>query len=143
FSTSGAMLMALAYDLVNVFVGLEVLSVSLYILSGFLRRDRRSEESAVKYFLLGSFASGFLLYGTALIYGSVGIAQRAAAIQAAPGVSYTNFHIIADTLRDTAGSSAALQSSPLFITGFALLIIGLAFKAAIVPFHSYAPDVYE
>jgi NADH-quinone oxidoreductase subunit N len=71
FSTCGAMLMAFSYDLVNIFIGLEVLSVALYILSGYLRRERRSEESGMKYFLLGAFASGFLLYGTALIGRSV------------------------------------------------------------------------
>ncbi|MES2461501.1 MAG: proton-conducting transporter membrane subunit, partial [Armatimonadota bacterium] len=98
FSTSGAMLMALAYDLVNVFVGLEILSVALYILCGFTRRDRRSEESAVKYFLLGSFASGFLLYGMALIYGTVGIALKANNITQSPGASFTNLSIISSTL---------------------------------------------
>jgi len=143
FATAGAMIMAMAFDLVNVFVGLEVLSVSLYILSGFVRRDRRSEESAVKYFLLGAFASGFLLYGTALVYGAVGLAQKAAGIPMAPGASFTNFGVISDTVRLTAQTTASLGTSPLFIVGVALLIVGLGFKAAIVPFHSYAPDVYE
>jgi NADH-quinone oxidoreductase subunit N len=143
FSTSGAMMMALAYDLVNVFVGLEILSVALYILCGFARRDRRSEESAVKYFLLGSFASGFLLYGIALIYGTVGIALKINNIPQMAGVSFTNLGVISSTLRETVGTGAPLISSPLFIAGIALLIVGLGFKAAIVPFHSYAPDVYE
>jgi NADH-quinone oxidoreductase subunit N len=143
FSTSGAMLMALAYDLVNVFVGLEILSVALYILCGFARRDRRSEESAVKYFLLGSFASGFLLYGIALIYGTVGIAIKTNNLSEMTGASFTNFAIIGRVLRETVGTGAPLISSPLFIAGVALLIVGLGFKAAIVPFHSYAPDVYE
>ena len=143
FSTSGAMMMALAYDLVNVFVGLEILSVSLYILCGFSRRDRRSEESAVKYFLLGSFASGFLLYGMALIYGTVGIALKTNNLQQTAGVSFTNLGVIGSTLRETVGTGSPLLSSPLFIAGIALLIVGLGFKAAIVPFHSYAPDVYE
>ena len=146
FSTSGAMLMALANDLVNVFVGLEVLSVALYILSGFARRERRSEESAVKYFLLGAFASGFLLYGIALIYGSVGLTAQAQGLPSTGGVvSYTNFVTIADTLRLSSHGTVeqSLAGSPLFIAGIGFLIVGLGFKAAIVPFHSYAPDVYE
>ncbi|MBC8101553.1 MAG: NADH-quinone oxidoreductase subunit N [Cytophagales bacterium] len=144
FSTSGAMLMALAYDLVNIFVGLEILSVALYILSGFARRERRSEESAVKYFLLGSFASGFLLYGMALIYGAVGIALKNTGLLQPTGTSFTNLGVIARTIQESAETGGApITASPLFIAGVALLIVGLAFKAAIVPFHSYAPDVYE
>lgn len=142
FSAAGGMFMALAYDLVNVFVGLEVLSVALYILSGFARRERRSEESAVKYFLLGAFASGFLLYGMALIYGAVGlvVAQQGIPID---GVSYTNLGAIGQALHESALKGTPLGASPIFVTGVALLIVGLGFKAAIVPFHSYAPDVYE
>lgn len=137
FSTSGAMLMAMSNDLVNVFLGLEVLSVALYILSGFARREMRSEESAVKYFLLGAFASGFLLYGTALIYGAVGIAVKSG--QAVATGSFTNFDTIAQALTTGPG----LAASPLFVAGVALIIVGLGFKAAIVPFHSWTPDVYE
>jgi NADH-quinone oxidoreductase subunit N len=148
FSTAGAMLMALANDLVNVFVGLEVLSVALYILSGFTRRDRRSEESAVKYFLLGAFTSGFLLYGTALIYGAVGLCMQSdPSMRAAAGVpslfSYTCFDTVATAARDSAQSGMPLLASPLFLIGVALVIVGLGFKATLVPFHSYAPDVYE
>ena len=77
FSASGGMIMAQAFDLINIFVGLEVLSVALYILSGFTRRDVRSEEAAVKYFLLGAFTSAFLLFGSALVYGAVGITMKA------------------------------------------------------------------
>ncbi len=142
FSTSGAMLMALSFDLVNVFIGLEVLSVSLYILSGYARRELRSEEAAVKYFLLGAFASGFLLYGTALIYGAVGssIAQGGHEVT---GRSWTNFYTIGEVLRASAASGAPLAASPLFVAGVAFVIVGLGFKASIVPFHAYAPDVYE
>ena len=145
FSTSGAMLMALSYDLVNVFVGLEILSVALYILAGFARRERRSEESAVKYFLLGSFASGFLLYGIALIYGAVGLTIQSTGLQIT-GTSLTNFDTIGQALRvgvNTTGGTSALLYSPVFIAGVALVIVGLGFKAAIAPFHFYAPDVYE
>lgn len=142
FSTSGAMMMAHAFDLVNVFIGLEVLSVSLYILSGFAKRERRSEESAVKYFLLGAFASGFLLYGTALVYGAVGLAAQERGL-AITGTSYTNFYAIGEVLRASAQAGTPLVSSPLFVTGVALILVSLGFKASIVPFHSYAPDVYE
>jgi NADH-quinone oxidoreductase subunit N len=142
FSAAGGMFMALAYDLVNIFVGLEVLSVALYILSGFARRERRSEESAVKYFLLGAFASGFLLYGMALIYGAVGLAVTQQGIRI-EGASYTNLGVIGQALRESALQATPLAASPIFVTGVALLIVGLGFKAAIVPFHSYAPDVYE
>nr|CAA9235134.1 NADH-ubiquinone oxidoreductase chain N [uncultured Armatimonadetes bacterium] len=143
FSTSGAMLMAMSNDLVNVFLGLEVLSIALYILAGFARREIRSEESAVKYFLLGSFASGFFLYGTALIYGAVGIVRNSPVGNALPAYSFTNFDVIAVALDVSRSTGTPLALSPLFIVGVALVIVGLGFKAALVPFHSYAPDVYE
>ncbi len=121
FSTSGAMLMATSRELITIFIGLEVLSIALYILSGFARTEARSEESAMKYFLLGSFSSAFFLYGIALVYGGTGTTRL-------------------DTL--TTVPIASLTSS-YAVAGFALLLIGLAFKAAIVPFHSWTPDVYE
>ncbi len=121
FSTSGAMLMATSRELITIFIGLEVLSIALYILSGFARTEARSEESAMKYFLLGSFSSAFFLYGIALVYGGTGTTRL-------------------DTL--TTVPMASLTSS-YAVAGFALLLIGLAFKAAIVPFHSWTPDVYE
>ena len=142
FSTSGAMIMTSALDLVNLFVGLEVLSVALYILAGYARRELRSEESAVKYFLLGAFASGFLLYGIALIYGSVGLAAKQAGTALSQS-SYTNVVTISEVLQQTQLSAAPLASSPLFLTGISLLLVGLGFKASLVPFHTYAPDVYE
>ena len=121
FSTSGAMLMATSRELITIFIGLEVLSIALYILSGFARTEARSEESAMKYFLLGSFSSAFFLYGIALVYGGTGTTRL-------------------DTL--TTVPMASLTAS-YTVAGFALLLIGLAFKAAIVPFHSWTPDVYE
>lgn len=121
FSTSGAMLMATSRELITIFIGLEVLSIALYILSGFARTEARSEESAMKYFLLGSFSSAFFLYGIALVYGGAGTTRL-------------------DVL--TTVSNIALTSS-YTVAGFALLLIGLCFKAAIVPFHSWTPDVYE
>jgi NADH-quinone oxidoreductase subunit N len=142
FSTSGAMVMAQSYDLVNVFVGLEVLSVALYVLAGYARKERRSQEAAVKYFLLGSFASAFLLFGIALIYGSVGIAAQSTGVSANIP-SYTNLGTIADILVSSKGQAGSLLASPIFAIGVALLLVGLGFKASLVPFHNYAPDVYE
>lgn len=120
-ATSGAMLMAHATDFITLFVGLELMSVCFYILSGFMRDRLTSNEAAMKYFLLGAFASGFLLYGMALIYGAVG------------GTGY------ADLIAGAAGTA-----SPLILwAGVGLLVVGLAFKVAAFPFHQWAPDVYE
>ena len=122
FSTSGAMLMATSRELITIFVGLEILSIALYVLSGFARTEARSEESAMKYFLLGSFSSGFFLYGIALVYGGTGTTRLDAAVASLPMAALASHYTVA---------------------GFALLIVGLGFKAAIVPFHSWTPDVYE
>ena len=120
-ATAGTMLMAHASDFITLFVGLELMSVSFYILAGFMRKRLRSNEAAIKYFLLGAFASGFLLYGMALIYGAVG------------GTGYA----------DIAANAATTTMPSLFWAGVALLIVGLAFKCAAFPFHQWAPDVYE
>ena len=121
FSTAGAMLMATSRELITIFIGLEVLSIALYVLSGFARTEARSEESAMKYFLLGAFSSGFFLYGIALVYGGTGTTRL-------------------DMLPNMGN---AVLMAPYTIAGFGLLIVGLCFKAAIVPFHSWTPDVYE
>ena len=122
-STVGAMLMASSADLLMIFLGLETLSIPLYILSAFVRRNSASQESGLKYFLLGSFASAFLLYGIALLYGATGS---------------TSLDVIYSSLQ------GALASTPAYIYGGAgLLLVGLAFKASVVPFHMWAPDVYE
>jgi NADH-quinone oxidoreductase subunit N len=128
FSTSGAMLMACSRELITIFVGLEILSIALYVLSGFARTEPRSEESAMKYFLLGAFSSGFFLYGIALIYGGAGT---------------TRLDLLLNVPITAAAGSPFALASPYTVTGFALLIVGLGFKAAIVPFHSWTPDVYE
>ena len=107
FATSGAMVMTSALDLVNLFVGLEVLSVALYILAGYARRELRSEESAVKYFLLGAFASGFLLYGIALVYGAVGLGAKSAGMQLGGGIVYQCDAYHGGTSRDHAHGHAA------------------------------------
>ncbi len=122
FSTAGMMLMSMAADLIVVFLALELLSIPLYILSGFARPRLPSEEAAMKYFLLGAFASGFLVYGIALTYGGVGTTSLAGVL---------------DALRGGPSNPA------LALSGMALILVGLGFKVAAVPFHMWTPDVYE
>ena len=121
FATVGMMLMASGNDLVILFLGLETLSIATYVLAGLRRTDLRSNESALKYFILGSFSSAFLLYGMAMIYGATGS---------------TNISIIASRL-DTAFFPALL------LVGAAMMLIGFGFKIAAAPFHVWTPDVYE
>jgi NADH-quinone oxidoreductase subunit N len=123
FSISGMMLMAVAADLIIVFLALELLSIPLYVLAGIARPRLESEEAAVKYFLLGAFASGFVVYGVALIFGATGhtsLSGILGAIQAGSVVSQT-----------------------LLLVGAGLLLVGLGFKVALVPFHMWTPDVYH
>lgn len=120
-ATVGMMLLAGAADMINLFLGLEVMSISVYVLAGYDRTRRASAEAALKYFLIGAFASGFLLYGIALIYGASG---------------QFNFALIG-------AQFAATPPSLMARAGMGLLLIGFAFKVAAVPFHAWAPDVYE
>lgn len=122
FSLSGMMLMASAGDLIVVFVSLELLSIPLYVLAGFARPKIESEESAMKYFLLGAFASGFVVYGIALIFGVTGTTQLSG---------------IFESLR------AANAIPSLAFLGAGMIIVGLGFKVAAVPFHMWTPDVYQ
>ncbi len=121
FAVIGMMLMASAADLVILFLGLETMSVSFYILAGFARRRLISNEAAMKYFLLGAFATGFFLYGIALLYGSTGTTSIPALLRQA----------------------GTLAHPPMFLIGSGLLLVGFAFKVAAVPFHMWVPDVYE
>src|SRR5487761_2434317 len=123
FATSGMMLLAAAQDLMIVFLGIELMSLSVYALAGIHRRSARGAEGALKYFLLGAFATAFLLYGMALVYGATGA---------------TNLIDIADRV-----NTLGLAHSPLLIMGIGLLLIGFGFKVAAVPFHMWAPDVYD
>jgi len=123
FATAGMMAMAGGLDLVTIFVGLEVASVSQYILAAFRWNEPRSTEASVKYLLLGAFASGFLLYGIALIFGATGS---------------TNLREIAATI-----SQSGLTGNPLLLAGLGLLLVGLGFKVSAVPFHMWTPDVYQ
>jgi len=117
----GMMLLASAKDLVVIFLGLEQMSVCFYILTGFNRKQNSSNEAALKYFLLGAFASGFVVYGMALIYGAVG-----------------SLSIPAISLYLVKGLPASI-----FVVGVLLFIIGFSFKVAAVPFHMWVPDVYQ
>jgi NADH-quinone oxidoreductase subunit N len=128
FATCGMMLMASAGDLVIVFLGLEILSIATYVLAGFRRTDVRSNESSLKYFILGSFASAFLLYGIALVYGATATGPDQ------PGT--TNIALIA------ARADQSLYP-PLLLAGLAMMLVGFGFKIATAPFHVWTPDVYE
>ncbi len=122
FSIVGMMLIAHSNSLLVLFIGIELMTISFYVLSGFFRKREKSVESAVKYFLLGSFATGFLLYGMAMIYGSTG---------------HISFNGISSAI-------AIGAYTPLYLLiGMGLLIVGLSFKIAAFPFHQWAPDVYE
>lgn len=123
FATAGALVMATAADLIAVFIGLEVLSISLYVLAGYARDEAASREASLKYLLLGAFASAFFLYGLALLYGATGSTRLVAMGQA---------------LRQ-----AGVAAEPMLWAGAALLMVGLGFKLALVPFHAWAPDVYQ
>ena len=135
FATVGMMLMASGGDLVMVFLGLELLSIATYVMAGFRRTDLRSNESSIKYFILGSFSSAFLLYGIALVYG--GTVVRSGAAAAAAGT--TNILEVAHRL----GAPESLAYPALLYAGAAMLLVGFGFKIATAPFHVWTPDVYE
>ncbi len=120
---AGMSLMAWSTDLITLFLSLEIMSVTAYILTGIERERLTSSEGALKYFLLGAFSTGFLLYGIALLYATVGSTQ----FSALANYAMTSKHSL----------------PPLFYTGVGLLTVGLAFKIAVVPFHMWVPDVYE
>ncbi len=124
FATAGAMWMASATDMMTIFLGLEVLSISLYVLAGFFRDDVRSNEAGLKYFLLGAFSTGFLLYGMALLYGVTGT---------------TNISSIGVFL----SGHPSMLGNPMTIAGMLLLSTGFLFKIGVVPFHMWTPDVYQ
>jgi len=122
-ASSGMMLLAAARDLMIVFLGIELMSISVYALAGLNRRSERAAEGALKYFLLGAFSTAFLLYGIALVYGATGatgLAEIAARVEAHD-----------------------LSSSPILLIGIAMLLVGFGFKVSTVPFHMWAPDVYD
>jgi NADH-quinone oxidoreductase subunit N len=121
--TVGMILLASSTDMIMIFLGVEIVSICLYVLAGIRRDNTASNEAALKYFLLGAFATGFLLYGMTLVYGSTGS---------------TNLFKIAEFVK-----SDSAQSNPLLLMGIVLLVIGFGFKVAAAPFHMWAPDVYQ
>jgi len=121
FSLAGMMLMAQATDLIVVFLALELLSIPLYVLAAFARPDVRSEEAGLKYFLLGAFSASFLVFGIALVFGATGTTSLNGVL-----------------------SASAISDAPVLLTmGAALILVGLGFKVAAVPFHMWTPDVYQ
>ncbi len=121
FATAGMMFLASGTDLIITFLGLELMSISLYVISAFVRTDPKSNEAGLKYLLLGAFATGFFLFGIAFIYGST---------------TTTNLRVISANFQN-------YQNDFLFWLGVAFLLIGFSFKVAAVPFHMWAPDAYE
>ncbi|MGQ9655384.1 MAG: NADH-quinone oxidoreductase subunit N, partial [Thermodesulfobacteriota bacterium] len=124
FATFGMMLMASAQDLIMIFLGLETMSISVYVLAGWRKDHPRGHEAALKYLLLGAFSGAFLLYGIALIYGATGTTQL-------KGVT------------DFLAQGGWGGRSQILMLGTALLLVGFGFKVASVPFHMWTPDVYE
>lgn len=122
FATSGMMLMASAGDLITLYLGLELMALSIYILAGFMRHDNRSNEAAIKYLILGAFSSGIMLYGMSLLYGLSGT---------------TNLSGILTFLR------VADKTNPVIFLSMIMLVVSFGFKVAAVPFHMWVPDVYE
>ena len=122
YSTVGLMVMVAARDLIVIFLGLEIMSVAVYVLSAINRRSRTSAEAGLKYFLLGAFSTGFFLYGIALVYGATGS---------------THISAIAESIASGSAHGALL------VFGIALLAVGFSFKVSAVPFHMWTPDVYE
>ncbi|HSC27010.1 MAG TPA: NADH-quinone oxidoreductase subunit N [Vicinamibacterales bacterium] len=120
-ATLGMMFVAAGIDLITIFIGLETMALSFYVLAGYIRPSRRSNEAAVKYFILGAFSLGILLYGMSLLYGLTGTTH----------------------LRSIATSLASGGGGPMLLLAVILLVAGLGFKIAAVPFHMWAPDVYE
>ena len=118
-------------DLVIIFLGLEILSIATYVMAGFRRTDLRSNESSLKYFILGSFSSAFLLYGIALVYGATATAKSGF-----PGT--TNITTIATRIL-----TDDIRYPPLLLAGAAMMLVGFGFKIATAPFHIWTPDVYE
>jgi NADH-quinone oxidoreductase subunit N len=133
FSVIGMMFMASSVDLLSLFVSLELMAISVYILVGYFRRDKKSNEASMKYFLLGAFSSGILLYGISMIYGLTGSTNLSKIATALPIVATSNFNLL--------GAPADMRY--LVLMAMILMAAGMFFKVAAVPFHMWAPDAYE
>ena len=132
FATVGMMFLACGYDLITLYIGLELMALTFYVLVAFTKREKKSNEAAMKYFLLGAFSSGVLLYGMSLLYGIAGstnVGEIAQAISAVVG--------------NLQGSTETGSLRPMLLLAMITLAAGLFFKIAAVPFHMWAPDVYE
>ena len=127
FSVVGAIMMVTYENLIMLFVGLEILSVSMYVLTGSDKRNLRSNEAALKYFLMGSFATGILLFGVALVYGATG--------------SF-DIHGIGLAVKDAKAQMGGIYG-PILTVGVILMLVGLLFKISAAPFHFWTPDVYD
>lgn len=127
-ATLGMMVTSAAVDLTNLFVGIELMSISIYILTGFARTDKLSNEAALKYFLLGIFSTAILVYGMAWLYGSTG---------------HTNLREIGKVITQIEGTGGGVTNSGFVMLALLLLIAGLGFKIAAVPFHMWTPDAYQ
>jgi NADH-quinone oxidoreductase subunit N len=128
FSVIGMIFMVASADLLTLFVAFELMSIPIYVLAGFLREDGRSAEASLKYFILGAFSAGIMLYGIALIYGAAGT---------------TNLEYIAENLYYLEGGEGVHAGFGLALLGMVLILSGFAFKVAAVPFHLWTPDVYQ
>src|SRR5881394_600890 len=122
FATVGMMFLGCGFDLISLYISLELMAVTFYVLVAFTKRQRRSNEAGMKYFLLGAFSSGILIYGMSLLYGVTGS---------------TNLGVIGQSVSNVA------ELRPLLLIGMIALAAGLFFKVAAVPFHMWAPDAYE
>jgi NADH-quinone oxidoreductase subunit N len=131
FATTGMLFMSAANDLVMLFLGLEITSISTYVLCGYRRSDLRSNESALKYFILGSYSTAFLLYGIAMLYGA---SYRATGSP----VATTNLTLLKERI-----ASGQIYSYEMLFAGAAMMLVGFGFKVATAPFHVWSPDVYE
>jgi NADH-quinone oxidoreductase subunit N len=132
FATVGMMFLACGYDLISLYISLELMALTFYVLVAFTKREKRSNEAAMKYFLLGAFSSGILLYGMSLLYGIAG-STNLGEIGAK----------IAEAMAAGQGEGATLPLRPLLLLGMISLAAGLFFKISAVPFHMWAPDAYE
>lgn len=141
FATVGMMFIACGYDLISLYISLELMALTFYVLVAFTKREKRSNEAAMKYFLLGAFSSGVLLYGMSLIYGVAG-STNIGEIGGQINTLVPQVRAAVETVR-AGGADDFASLRPLLLLGMIALAAGLFFKVAAVPFHMWAPDVYE
>ena len=137
FSVVGMMFMASGVDLLTLFISLELMAISVYILVGYFRRDQRSNEASMKYFLLGAFSSGVLLYGISMVYGLTGSTNLATIAISLPKV------MAVEAIKNANGTEIIIDQRYLLLMSMILMAAGMFFKVAAVPFHMWAPDAYE